>query len=60
MNSKTAQDIQDDIFRRMSYQKKAELIGAFWRAAQELQTLNDRKIHINGNKRTVSKDSSRT
>lgn len=36
---KTAQQIQDGIFRRMSIRRKAELVGSFWRAAQVLQHL---------------------
>ena len=35
-NSKTAQDIQDEIFRKMSADRKIELGSQFWRLAKDL------------------------
>lgn len=39
-NKKTAQDIQDDIFRKMSDDRKIELWAKFWELAR---TLNGNK-----------------
>jgi len=35
-NKKSAQDIQDDIFRKMSADKKIELWSKFWQLARDL------------------------
>lgn len=36
ISKKSAQDIQDDIFRKMSADKKVELGSQFWRLAKDL------------------------
>lgn len=36
MNSKTAQDIQDNIFRKMSADKRVKLGSELWKMAKEL------------------------
>ena len=48
LNFKTAQDIQDGIFKRMPVEKKIKLTGQFFRFGRKLSGLNDWKI--NGNR----------
>lgn len=53
-NKKTAQDIQDDIFRKMSADERLKVWVGLWRLAKDLA---DNKITYgtNGSKNTSSK-----
>lgn len=43
---KAAQNTQDEIFRKMTVEKKLSLLNEFFRAGRDLQKLNDRRRRI--------------
>ena len=43
IEQKSVQNIQDEIFRKMPFEKKLSLLDVFFRLGKELQILNDRK-----------------
>ena len=45
LTPKKAQEIQDEIFRNMSAEKKIKLTSCFFRFGKKLNKLNDRKIN---------------
>ena len=55
LTPKKAQEIQDEIFKRMSATEKIKLVSSFFRFGKKLSELNDRKI--NGNRRPFDKNS---
>ncbi len=58
LTPKRAQEIQDEIFRKMTAEQKIRLVGSFFRFGKKLSELNDRKI--NGNRRSFNKSGSNT
>lgn len=42
-----AQKIQDEIFKKITAQKKIKLVSSFFRFGKKLKQLNDRKIDGN-------------
>lgn len=40
----SAEDIQDEIFRKMPVEKKLSLLDEFFRFGKKLQSLNDKRI----------------
>ena len=57
LKSKSAQDIQDDIFRKMSAEKSVQLAGEFYRFAKQLNKLGER---YDGTRRTFDKSRAHT
>ena len=51
-----AQAIQDKIYRKMSAQKKIELLDDFYRFARVLQKKDDHSKVFNKNKRSIRKN----
>ncbi len=43
LSKKSVRDIQDEIFRKMSVDKKLSLLDEFFRLGKELQKLNNRR-----------------
>lgn len=58
LTPKRAQQIQDDIFKKMSSEQKIKMTGKLLRFCRKLHLLNDRKLH--GNRGSFSKDSKNT
>ncbi|MBI3631530.1 MAG: hypothetical protein HY219_01535 [Candidatus Staskawiczbacteria bacterium] len=54
LTPKLAEKIQDDIFRKMTAEKKIKLVSQFFELGKKLNTLNDRKI--NGNRESSYKN----
>lgn len=50
-----AQEIQDEIFRKMTADEKIKLVGSFFRFGKKLSKLNDRKI--DGDRKSFDKNS---
>lgn len=55
LTPKKAQEIQDEIFRRMTAEEKLKLLDSFFEFGKKLSQLNDRRI--NGNNRPFAKNS---
>jgi len=55
MTSQLAQEIQDNIFKKMTAEQKINIVSSFFEFGKKLNRLNDRKI--NGNNRTFNKNS---
>lgn len=55
LTPKRAQEIQDEIFKKMTASQKIKLVSSFFRFGKMLSKLNDRKI--NGNRRSFDKNS---
>jgi hypothetical protein len=55
LTPKRAEEIQDEIFRKMTAEEKIRLVSSFFRFGKKLNNLNDRRI--NGNRRFVDKNS---
>ncbi len=53
-----AQQIQDNIFKKMTASQKVKLVSQFFRFAKKLNSLNDRKIikQKNGNRGFIGKN----
>lgn len=53
-----AQQIQDDIFKKMTASQKVKLVSQFFEFAKKLNSLNDRKIlkEKNGNRGFIGKN----
>lgn len=45
LTPKRAQEIQDDIFKKMTASEKIKLVGSFFRFGKKLSKLNNRKIN---------------
>lgn len=43
LKQKSAQEIQDEIFRKMSVKEKLRMLDEFFRFGKKLQSLNDRR-----------------
>lgn len=56
---KTAQQIQDDIFRKMSAERKIKLASSFWHFAKEMAGIDRiyHKINIDGIRDYIKKSS---
>ena len=55
LTPKRAQEIQDEIFKKMTADEKMKLVRSFFRFGKRLAELNDRKI--NGNNGLANKNS---
>lgn len=55
LTPKRAQEIQDEIFKKMTATEKLKMADSFFRFGKKLSQLNDRKI--DGNNRTFTKNS---
>lgn len=58
ITSEVAQQIQDDIFKKMSSEQKIKMTGKLLRFCRKLHLLNDRKLH--GNRGSFSANSKNT
>lgn len=43
IEKKSIQDLQDEVFRKMFFEKKMSILDSFFKLGKELQSLNDRK-----------------
>jgi hypothetical protein len=55
LTPKRAQEIQDEIFKKMTAEEKLRMVDSFFRFGKKLSALNDRKI--NGNNGSLDKNS---
>lgn len=44
LTPRRAQEIQDEIFKKMTAERKIKLVSSFFRFGKKLNKLNDRKI----------------
>lgn len=54
LTPKRAQEIQDEIFKKMTAEEKLKMVDSFFRFGKKLSQLNDRRI--NGNNRSFNKN----
>jgi len=54
LTPKLAQEIQDEIFKKMTAEEKIKLVSSFFRFGKKLSGLNNRKI--NGNRGSFNKN----
>lgn len=45
-SKKSVQEMQNNLFKKMSAERKLEILDSFYKFGKELQNLNDRKIDI--------------
>ncbi|MFH1968602.1 MAG: hypothetical protein ABIJ84_04405 [bacterium] len=55
LTPKKAQEIQDEIFKKMTASQKIKLVSSFFRFGKKLNKLNDRRL--NGDRRPFNNNS---
>lgn len=44
-NKKSVQDLQDEVFKKMTFEEKLSLLDSFFKFGKELQNLNDKRLN---------------